>query len=111
MTGCFVKLLLQFPNILKTNGDQKDEKLDIIKTFLGGITMPAHVTQNLISVRKKFLLSGVSREYKDLAKFAEDPNSHLFGEELEDSLKKAKGRHYSFQALKPKRNYPQASGK
>ena len=111
MTGCFVKVLLQFPNILKTNGDQKDEKLDIIQTFLGGITMSAHVTQNLISVRKKFLLSGISSEYKDLAKFAEDPNSHLFGEQLEDSLKKAKGRHYSFLALKPKRNYPQASGK
>ena len=58
--------------------------------------------QNLVSIRKKFLLSGVSSEYKDLAKFAEDTDPHLFGEELEDSLKKAKGRYYSLQALKPK---------
>ena len=34
-------------------------------------------------------------------------DSHLFGEELEDSLKKAKGRH-SLQSLKPKTNYPHA---
>ena len=44
----------------------------------------------------------VSIEYKDLAKFAEDTDSHLFREELEDSLKKAKERHYSLRALKPK---------
>ena len=49
MTGCFINLLSQLPNILKTNENHKDEK--------------------------------------DLAKFAEDTNSHLFGEELED-LKK-----------------------
>ena len=61
-----------------------------------------HANQNLVSIRKKFLLSGVCSEYKDLAKFAEDTNCHLFGEELKDSLKKAKGRHYSLQALKPK---------
>ena len=47
-------------------------------------------------------MSVVSIEYMDLAKFAEDTDSHLFGEELEDSLKKVKGRHYSLQALKPK---------
>ena len=35
-------------------------------------------------------------------KFAEYTDSHLFGEELEDSLKKTKGRQYSLQALKPK---------
>ena len=64
--------------------------------------MSGHATQNLVSIRKKFLLSGVSSEHKDLAMFAEDTDSHLFGKELEDSLKKAKGRHYSLQALKPK---------
>ena len=64
--------------------------------------MPGHAKQNLVSIRKKFLLSFVSSEYKDLAKFAEDTDSHLFWEELEDSLKKAKGRHYSLQALKRK---------
>ena len=102
MTGCFIKLLSQLPNILKTNGDHKDEKLEAIQTILDGIKMSGHATQNLVSIRKKFLLSGVSSEHKDLAMFAEDTDSHLFGKELEDSLKKAKGRHYSLQALKPK---------
>ena len=64
--------------------------------------MPGHANQNLVSIRKIFLLSFIRSEYKDVAKFAEDIDSHLFGEEFEDSLKKAKGRHYSLQALKPK---------
>ena len=64
--------------------------------------MPGHANQNLVSIKKKFLLSGVSSEYKDLAKVAEDTDPHLFGEELEDSLKKVIGRHYSLQAIKPK---------
>ena len=102
MTGCFIKLLSQLPNILKTNGDHKDEKLEIIQTIPDGIKMSGHANQNLVSIRKKILLSGVSSEYKDLAKFAEDTDSHFFWEELEDSLKKAKGRHYSLQAHKPK---------
>ena len=61
---------------------------------------------NLLSVRKKFLLSGASSEYKDLAKFAEDTDPHINGDELEDTLKKSKRRHYSLQALNPKTNYP-----
>ena len=64
-----------------------------------------------MSIRKKFLLPGVSSEYKDLPKFVVDTNSRLFGKELEESLKKAKGRHYSLQALKPKTNLPHASTK
>ena len=60
---------------------------------------------NLLSIRKKFLLSGVSSEYKDLTKFAEETDPHLIGEELEDSFKKYKRRHYSLQALNPKTNY------
>ena len=39
MTGCFIKLLSQLPNILKTNGDHKDEKLEVIQTILDGIKM------------------------------------------------------------------------
>ena len=97
-----MKLLSQLPNILKTNGDHKDEKLEGIQSILDSIKMSRHANQNLVSIRKKFLLSGVSSECKDLAKFAEDTNSLLFGNELEDSLKKAKGRHYSLQAHKPK---------
>ena len=34
MTGCFIKLLSQLSNISKTNGDQKDEKLEVIQTIL-----------------------------------------------------------------------------
>ena len=99
MIGCFIKLLSRIPNILKTNGDHKDEKLEVIQSILDGIKMSGHANQNLVSIGKKFLLPGVSSEYKDLAKFAEDIDSHLFGEELEDSLKKAEERHYSLQAL------------
>ena len=33
LTGCFIKLLSQLPNILKTNGDHKDEKLQAIQAF------------------------------------------------------------------------------
>ena len=80
MTGCFIKLLSQLPKNLKANGDYKDEKLGVIKTILDGIKMSGHVNQNLVSIRKSLLLFGVSSEYKDLAKFAEDTDSHLFGE-------------------------------
>ena len=45
MTGCFIQLLSQLPNILKTNGDHKDEKLEAIQTFLDGIKMSGHATQ------------------------------------------------------------------
>ena len=111
MTGCFIKLLSQLFDILKTNGGHKDEKLEAIQTILGGIKLSGYATQNLVSMRKKFILSAVSSEYKDLAQFAEDTNSHLCGEELVDSLKKVKGRHYSLQALKPNTNFPHASTK
>ena len=30
MTGCFIKLLLQIPNILKTKGYHRDEELEAI---------------------------------------------------------------------------------
>ena len=101
-TGCFIKLLSQLPSILKTNGDHKDEKLEVFQIILDGIKMSGHANQNLVLTRKKFLVSGISSEYKDLAKFAKDTDSHLFGEELDDSIIKAKGRHYTLQALKPK---------
>ena len=82
-----MKKTSQLPNILKTNWGHKDEKLEAIQTILDGIKMSGHGTQNFVSMRKKFLLSGVSTEYKDLPKFAEGTDSHLFGEKLEDSLK------------------------
>ena len=90
MTGCFIKLISLLPNILKTNGDHKNEKLEAIQTILDGIKMSGIPTQDLVSISKKFLLPGVSNEYKDLAKFAEDTDSHLFEEELEPSFKRPK---------------------
>ena len=45
---------------------------------LDGIRMSGHANQNLVAIRKKSLLSGVTSEYKDLAKFGEDTDSHLF---------------------------------
>ena len=65
--------------------------------------MFGHAAQNLL-IRKIFLLSGLSCEYKDLAKFADDTDYHFFAEEL-------KRRHYSLQALRPKANYLHASAK
>ena len=44
--------------------------------------------QNLLPISKKFLLSRVNSEYKDLAKFAEDRDSHLFEEGIRRLLKK-----------------------
>ena len=54
MTGCFIKLLSELPNILKTNGDHKDEKLEVIQIILDGIKMSGHADQNLVAIRKKF---------------------------------------------------------
>ena len=45
MTGCLIKLLFQLPNILKTNGDRKDNKLQAIQTFLDAIKMSGHAIQ------------------------------------------------------------------
>ena len=45
MTGCFIKLLSQLLNILKTNEDHKDEKLEVIQTFLDSIKRSGHATQ------------------------------------------------------------------
>ena len=94
---------------MNTNLAHNNEKLEGIQTILDGSKISRYATQNLLSLRKKFLLSSVNSEYDDLAKFAGDTDSHLFGEELEDSLKKAKEKHYSLQALKPKINYPHSS--
>ena len=109
MTDCFIKLLSQLPSILQTNGDYKNEKLEAIQTILDGLKMSGHAIENLKSIRKKILLSAIGNEFKDLTKFAEDTNSHLFREELENSLKKTKESHYSFHALKSKKNYSHAS--
>ena len=84
MTGCFIKLLSQLPNIwgqhLKTNGDHKDERLEAIQTILDVMKMSRHSTQDSVSIRKNFLLFCVSSEYNDLAKFAEDTYSHRIKE-------------------------------
>ena len=61
-TGCFIKLLSQFPNISKTNGYHKDEKLKAVQTILEGIKMSGHASQNLVLIRKKLLLSAFSSE-------------------------------------------------
>ena len=57
MTDYFIKLFSQLPNIVKTNGDPKDDGMKILE----------HAKKNLHLIRKKLILSGVSSEYKDLA--------------------------------------------
>ena len=88
MTGCFIKLLSLLPHIVNKNGDSKVDKLEVILDddildilaildILDSIKMPGHATQNLHFIQKKFLLSGVSSEYKDLAKFAEGTDLYM----------------------------------
>ena len=77
-----------------------ESKIEIIQIIMDGLKHVGHGNQSMNKLRKKYILSVVSGEYKDLQKFAPDPDSHLFGEELQDSLTKAKDRHYSLQALK-----------
>ena len=47
MTGCFIKLLSLLLNILKTNGDSEQNKLEAIQAILDIIKMSGHATQNL----------------------------------------------------------------
>ena len=42
MTGCFINLPLQFPNILDTNGKNETGKLETTQTLLDGIEMSGH---------------------------------------------------------------------
>ena len=79
--SCSIKLLPYLTNILKTNEDLKDEKLEAIQISLDGIKMSGHATQSLLSKNQILLLPDVNSEYKNLAKFAEYTNSNLFGEE------------------------------
>ena len=92
----------------KPNVSDIESKTEIIQIILDGLKLAGHGNQSINKLRKKYLFSGVSGEYKDLQKFAPDSDSHLFGEELEDFLKKAKDRHYSLQALKQSAGVPQA---
>ena len=84
----------------KSNVNYIESKTEIVQIILDGLKLAGYGNRSINKLRKKYLLSGVSVEYKDLQKFAPDSDSHLFGEELEESLKKAKDRHYSLQALK-----------
>lgn len=58
---------------LKRNGDHKYQRLEAIQTIQDGIKTSLYAAQSLVSVRKKFLLSGVRSEYKDLIKFVMTP--------------------------------------
>ena len=68
ITGCFIKLLSQLPNILKTNGDHKDEKLEVIQTILDGIKMSGHANQNLVAIRKMLAKRKKQRIWQNLLK-------------------------------------------
>ena len=102
VTACLIQLLARFPDVFwcKPNVNDIESKTGIIQIILDGLKLAGHGNQSINKLRKNYLLSGVSGEYRDLLKFTPDSDSHLFGEELEDSLKKSKGRNYSLQALK-----------
>ena len=101
VTACLIQLLASLRDVLQSKPNVNDigSKTEIIQIILDGLKHAGHGSQSINKLRKNSLLSGVSVEYKDLQKFAPDSDSHLFGEELEESLKKAKDRHYSLQAL------------
>ena len=96
---CLIALLTKLPELFKGQGVSQ-EKTEAIQLILDGLKLAGHGNQSMNTLRKKSFLAGVSQDYKDLAKFALDSDTHLFGDELEDSIKKAKGRHHSLQALK-----------
>ena len=58
---------------LKRNGDHEYQRLEAIQIIQDGIKTSLYAVQSLVSVRKKFLLSGVRSEYKDLIKFVMTP--------------------------------------
>ena len=96
-TASFIELLARLRSILQANSrTEKSEKTDIIQIILDVLKVSGHGTQYLNSLKKRYLESKVSNEYKDLSRYATDSESYIFVEELEDSLKKAKGRHYHF---------------
>ena len=104
-TASLIKLLQKLPDILQKQikgHDDNSSITEIIQIILDGLKMAGYGSQQMDVLRKRSLLAGVSREFRDLSKYAQDSESHLFGEEVEESLKKAKGRHLSLQALKPK---------
>lgn len=55
-----------------------------------------------ISLRKKYLVSGVIKEYTDLPIYAANSESQLFVEEIKGLVKKVKHRHCSFHTWIPK---------
>ena len=93
VTACLIQLLARLQDVLwiKPNVNDIESKTEIIQIILDGLKLAGHGKQSINKLRKKYLLSGLSGEYKDLLKFAPGSGSHLFAEELEDSLKKAKG--------------------
>ena len=56
MTGCFIKLFSELYNILKTNGDHKDKKLEVIQTILGGIKIPGLANQKFTINKEKIVI-------------------------------------------------------
>ena len=98
VTWCFIKLLSQLPNILKTNENHKDDKIDAIQIVLS--------TQNLLSIRKKIPIAWCKQWIEGSKQVCWGHQiSSLWGE-LEDSLKKGKGKHYSLQELKSNAKIP-----
>ena len=103
ITASFIDLQDRLLAILQASSRaEKSEKTDIFQIILDVLKVAGHGTQYLNSLRRRFLVSKVSNEYKDLPRYAADLESWLFVEELKDSLKKTKSRHYHFHSLKPK---------
>ena len=80
VTACLIQLLARLPDILrsKPNVNDMESKTEIMQIILDGLKLAGHGNQSINKLRKKYLFSGVSGEYKDLQKFAPDSDSHFF---------------------------------
>ena len=100
VTASSIELLPRLPDISRSKLDNMENKTEIIQIILNGFKFDGHGNLAIKNLMKKYLLSGVSTQYKDLSKFAHGLDSLLFREKLEEPLKKkAKRRHYSLQDL------------
>ena len=87
-----MQLQAKLPDVFrsKSNVNDMESKTEIIQIILDSLRHAGHGNQSMNKLRKKYLLPGVSGEYKDLQKFIPDSYSHLFGRSQRIPLKRQK---------------------
>ena len=102
--ACLTSLLAQLPEVLKDTKSPASHS--IIQNVLNGISILGHGSQGLTKIRKSNFLNNINPDYKDIGKYAADNEEYLFGEEVGDSLKKAKDLHTNVAALRKRKDPP-----